>query len=673
MENYDMRTMFTLNMEGLHLRLFQFQTLLAQLCPQLDQHLSNHNIHAQMYGSPWFLTLFAYSFPISLVLRIYDLVFAEGAVETITRVAIAVMQKNEAALLEINEFENLMLYLGSRKLYEEGYASDPEAVIRDTMALSTIITRQKMESISENYHKEAEQEKNRAHQLVALRFGGWGRTSSKKSPSSKRDSWFPWSGEASATTATATETTISEHPDSSLPATIPLSQDPTVSVLHEQIEDLVTALSQLQKDHTQLSEQMMTKQMSEMDLMNERNILLKKNRMLEKQITQHAAEGNTIQQPSPVESEDGDPMHERLASLQKEEEFRGFVDALKLSGDFGALIAGALSGGNDLSQEVTVPAYNGDTKPLDTVSSKSIEPMDDSTMNDITSELVNIKLANFEMGLKYQTLCQDYEMMKQSLKNTQEGQGALLTKMMTLQTTIESLQIDKERLLQEKDELLEHHEELNQKALASKKTCADIQLEKLGLDKENERLCHRVKELEDQRTEYLMPRGSFTEEVFAAHQTLFGNEAPAMSRRHTVQMIPKEEDVYQSKYIESDLRCRELEKLLAEAKFKLVEYEATSPTSSPRVSLQQNKRPTSLQTKRSSTLSVFSKNPTSPTQDQQQFARESTDSLRSTNSASSSHQKRSSVYSRFLNVLGSGSTPLPEETNEDKLTDEEHA
>jgi hypothetical protein len=668
-----MRTMFTLNMEGLHLRLFQFQTLLAQLCPQLDQHLSNHNIHAQMYGSPWFLTLFAYSFPISLVLRIYDLVFAEGAVETITRVAIAVMQKNEAALLEINEFENLMLYLGSRKLYEEGYASDPEAVIRDTMALSTIITRQKMESISENYHKEAEQEKNRAHQLVALRFGGWGRTSSKKSPSSKRDSWFPWSGEASATTATATETTISEHPDSSLPATIPLSQDPTVSVLHEQIEDLVTALSQLQKDHTQLSEQMMTKQMSEMDLMNERNILLKKNRMLEKQITQHAAEGNTIQQPSPVESEDGDPMHERLASLQKEEEFRGFVDALKLSGDFGALIAGALSGGNDLSQEVTVPAYNGDTKPLDTVSSKSIEPMDDSTMNDITSELVNIKLANFEMGLKYQTLCQDYEMMKQSLKNTQEGQGALLTKMMTLQTTIESLQIDKERLLQEKDELLEHHEELNQKALASKKTCADIQLEKLGLDKENERLCHRVKELEDQRTEYLMPRGSFTEEVFAAHQTLFGNEAPAMSRRHTVQMIPKEEDVYQSKYIESDLRCRELEKLLAEAKFKLVEYEATSPTSSPRVSLQQNKRPTSLQTKRSSTLSVFSKNPTSPTQDQQQFARESTDSLRSTNSASSSHQKRSSVYSRFLNVLGSGSTPLPEETNEDKLTDEEHA
>lgn len=89
-----MRTMFTLNMEGLHLRLHQFEVLLSQLCPRLDAHLNKHSIHTAMYASQWYLTLFAYSFPISLVLRIYDLVFAEGAVETITRVAVAIMQKN---------------------------------------------------------------------------------------------------------------------------------------------------------------------------------------------------------------------------------------------------------------------------------------------------------------------------------------------------------------------------------------------------------------------------------------------------------------------------------------------------------------------------------------------------------------------------------------------------
>src|SRR6478735_9416549 len=131
METYEMRTMFTLNMEGLHLRLHQFQTLLTQYCPRLASHLEEHSIHTAMYASQWYLTLFAYSFPISLVLRIYDLVFAEGAVETITRVAIAIMQKNEETLLGMDDFEQLMMYLSSRNLYQVAYDSDPEAVIQD--------------------------------------------------------------------------------------------------------------------------------------------------------------------------------------------------------------------------------------------------------------------------------------------------------------------------------------------------------------------------------------------------------------------------------------------------------------------------------------------------------------------------------------------------------------
>ncbi|OAD79198.1 hypothetical protein PHYBLDRAFT_121036, partial [Phycomyces blakesleeanus NRRL 1555(-)] len=111
METYDMRTMFTLNMEGLHLRLHQFQTLLSQRCPRLDAHLTQHSIHPAMYASQWYLTLFAYSLPLPLVLRIYDLALAEGAVETITRVAIALMVKNEEHLLDIDDFEELMIYL----------------------------------------------------------------------------------------------------------------------------------------------------------------------------------------------------------------------------------------------------------------------------------------------------------------------------------------------------------------------------------------------------------------------------------------------------------------------------------------------------------------------------------------------------------------------------------
>lgn len=695
METYEMRTMFTLNMEGLHLRLHQFETLLSQLCPRLDAHLNKHSIHTAMYASQWYLTLFAYSFPISLVLRIYDLVFAEGAVETITRVAVAIMQKNEDTLLEIDDFEQLMLYLSSRKLYQVAYNSDPEAVMEDTMALSAVITKQKMDNISEAYYREIEQEKTRAQQVLAIRFGGWGNktptsptTTTKKN---KRDSWFSW-GNAAASHASIDSPSCSEKSEPSSLTTsqtdiqqpqIQQQQDRTIPLLHEQIEDLVTALSQLQKENTQMSEDIMARQMKEMDLLSERNGLLQKNSLLERKMNQASGQD----QPSPVESVDGDTIEiaevNKLQSLQKQAEFRGFVDSLKLSGDFGTLIAGALT----VEEKQTLPAVVEEEQPeqpeQQQQQQQKLNRHTDCTetgFDEVTSELVAIKLANFEMGLKYQNLCQENEKLNKDLKATTEGQTALVNKIMSLQTTIESMQIDQEQIMQERDDLIQENEELAQKTLATKKTCSELQLEKLSLENDCHRLKDQVKELEDQRREYLMPRGSFTEEVFAAHQTLFGSkpEAPPMSRRHTINSTARtsiddlNEDIYQKKYIESDLRCRELEKLLAETKFRLVEYEAAannnggnSGATSPRGSLQQTRRPTSLQQTKRSSLSMLVKvnsnnSMSGPHSPPYTDSRESTESHRSsTSSCSQQQQKRSSVYSRFLNALGTG--PLPEE------------
>src|SRR5688572_3616833 len=111
METYDMRSMFTLNMEGLQLRLYQFSCLLSQILPTLHTHLHLHGIHSGMFASQWFLSLFAYTYPLPLVFRIYDVVFAEGAPETIMRVAIALLKKNEEKLLELGEFEDLLDFL----------------------------------------------------------------------------------------------------------------------------------------------------------------------------------------------------------------------------------------------------------------------------------------------------------------------------------------------------------------------------------------------------------------------------------------------------------------------------------------------------------------------------------------------------------------------------------
>ncbi|KAF7732117.1 hypothetical protein EC973_006372 [Apophysomyces ossiformis] len=720
METYDMRTMFTLNMEGLHLRLHQFQSLLTQLCPRLNAHLADNSIHPAMYASQWYLTLFAYTFPISLVLRIYDLAFAEGAVETITRVAVAVMQKNEEKLLTITDFEQLMIYLSSRKLYEAAYDSNPEQVIADAMALSTVITRTKLDSIAESYNRELEQEKDRAHQVLAVRFGGWGRRKSK------RDSWFSWGDQPASPVlkqdpAAAAAATAVAPASPTTPTPQKLHQDRTVPMLHQQIEDLVTALSQLQKERTQLSEELMTLKMKEMDSAAERNKLAKRNAVLEKRVKKYKGKLQAVipsAQLSPTET----PVNNNFASepsrlqvLEQDAQFRAFVDSLKLSGDFGTLIAGALSSEKSESPQkpeqqaterskrrasegqeqeivpaaaaaaatteaVAVPA----TAPIAEVtsaqrsksSSKATIEEDTSSLHNVTSELVAVKLASFEMGQKYEQLCHKYEEATRKLASAQQTQNEMMAKMMELQNQLDVHQIDKEQLLQERDDILKENEELTEKTLAAKKTCAELQVEKLALAKDVEALEKKVQELEDERREYLMPRGSFTEEVFAAHRTLFGpkeselpSKAKDLTRRHTLQMGENHaalQHEYQAKYIESDLRCRELEKLLAEAKVKLVEYEAC-PMSSPRMSLHQQRRASSIHIKRNSTasLSMLASRGSAPTSPREPppfgEPRESTDSFVSTSSFGSvaNNSKRSSMYSRIWNAFGTATPPTP--------------
>ncbi|KAI8370357.1 rab-GTPase-TBC domain-containing protein [Radiomyces spectabilis] len=709
METYDMRTMFTLNMEGLHLRLHQFQSLLAQFCPRLDAHLKNYNIHPAMYASQWYLTLFAYTFPISLVLRIYDLVFAEGAVETITRVAIAVMRKNEEKLLIIQDFEQLMMYLSSRKLYDV-YNANPEAVISDTMSLSATITKEKMDSIATTHQKELEEEKSTTHQVIAVRLG-----------LKKRDSWFPsWNSQGTAATKSPSvekscvSSSVPTTPTSPTPSMATHPQINTVPMLHQQIEDLVTALSQLQKDHSQLNEDLMSMKMREMDHETEYAKLIKKNSQLERRLKKYKIKLASSQVSSPTlasplsgsstnrsdESEDST----RLAALEQEDEFRAFVESLSMTGDFGQLIAGALtSQRNSLqgtpqsqSQPEPIPVQhlfwpesegeeefgavaegedkevtaNAATQTSETsitmknapISGQAQEELPNGTsMHDVTSELVSYKLANFEMGQKYEQLCHTYEATLQQLKQAQEGQNDLVSKIMDLQHEIEMHQAEKEGILDEREKVQQENDDLNEKIMASKKTCADLQMEKLALISEVEGLEKRVRELETEKQEYLMPRGSFTEEVFAAHRTLFGPK-PEMNRRHTLQLGTTTRSEYENKYIESDLRCRELEKLLAEAKVKLVEYEASSMTTSPRSSLQQQRRASSYQHKRASSILAV-------TNEQ----RRSTDSMMSTNSSSfGTVSKRSSMYSRVWTAFSTPASSVAMKSPTRELYDEPH-
>ncbi|ORZ22528.1 rab-GTPase-TBC domain-domain-containing protein [Absidia repens] len=283
METYEMRTMFTLNMEGLQLRLYQFSSLLAQILPELSDHLGYHSVNPPMYASQWFLTLFAYTFPIPLVLRIYDIVFAEGAAETIMRVAIAMLKRSQDTILELTEFEDILDYVTS-KLYEP-YNNNPGQVIADAMDLSGLITGDKMDGLAELYCKELEDEKKQTEQVMAARFNFWSKQQEQRQQKSpipstdkkkKRESlgWLSGKRASSASSSSEEDTKglskqLQYQQQQQVSACLSGSNGQDSAILHQQIEELLVALSQMQKDHLDVKQELVQVRMDKMDMETE--------------------------------------------------------------------------------------------------------------------------------------------------------------------------------------------------------------------------------------------------------------------------------------------------------------------------------------------------------------------------------------------------------------------
>ncbi|KAL4803651.1 rab-GTPase-TBC domain-containing protein [Aspergillus unguis] len=111
MNQYGLREMFIQDMPGLHRCLYVFERVLEDLEPALYCHLRRRGVNPQLYATQWFLTLFAYRFPLQLVLRIYDLIFEEGLEITILKFALAIMRRNAEALLAMKDMVPLTAFL----------------------------------------------------------------------------------------------------------------------------------------------------------------------------------------------------------------------------------------------------------------------------------------------------------------------------------------------------------------------------------------------------------------------------------------------------------------------------------------------------------------------------------------------------------------------------------
>ncbi|KAF3008891.1 GTPase-activating protein [Curvularia kusanoi] len=117
MNKYGLRDLFVADMAGLHLHLYQFERLLEDFEPALYCHLRRREVKPQLYATQWFLTLFAYRFPLQLVVRVYDLILSDGLEAAILKFGLVLMQKNAETLLEMKDMSTLTNFL-KEKLFD---------------------------------------------------------------------------------------------------------------------------------------------------------------------------------------------------------------------------------------------------------------------------------------------------------------------------------------------------------------------------------------------------------------------------------------------------------------------------------------------------------------------------------------------------------------------------
>lgn len=286
MEDYDLRSCFLPDLSGLHLRIFQFQKLLAQHMPQLAKHLYDLDIESA-YLSQWFLSFFAVTCPLPMLTRIYDVLFAEGASETIMRVALALMKRNEQKLLSLTEFEDVMQLLLGRQLWDPygRNAGSADELVNDFVGFTNDVTRERLQGLEQQYKESQEKDLSKQQvQKSAMSFLGrlWGpsnsstksvtlspglsapsrpvsflrRSASKQSLASTLNS----TAESDASAATQSTALTDMSRGSSADAFSLKSGHGSVAMghsakdrdLHYQIEQLLMSVSQLQRQNSEL-------------------------------------------------------------------------------------------------------------------------------------------------------------------------------------------------------------------------------------------------------------------------------------------------------------------------------------------------------------------------------------------------------------------------------------
>jgi len=274
MEKHDLRTLYSTSLSGLHSRIFQLQKFLGQISPDLLNHLTKLGVELA-YLSQWFMTLFATSCPFNILFRIYDVVFAEGADETIMRVALALILSNEHKILAMSELEQVLHLLLGRNLWEP-YEAEPDFLMDEIARLSNVVTREELDKLRKQFDDQDTKETTIKSLGFASSFSAFRLFGHLRSPSSAKRSTSATLDMPSHTPKRSPSKRSLMTIDSSLGsgAESLLSSDSSTSTaatefekdvdakkisdrgLHEQVEGLLLALSEVQREAAETAAQL---------------------------------------------------------------------------------------------------------------------------------------------------------------------------------------------------------------------------------------------------------------------------------------------------------------------------------------------------------------------------------------------------------------------------------
>ncbi|KAL9427563.1 hypothetical protein AB3S75_029700 [Citrus x aurantiifolia] len=131
--------------------LFQFDHLVKEQLPKLGEHFTKEMINPSMYASQWFITVFSYSFPFHLALRIWDVFLFEG-VKIVFKVGLALLTYCHDDLIKL-PFEKLIHAL--RNFPED--AMDPDKLLPVAYSIKVSKRLEELKSLYEKQNKKVVQ------------------------------------------------------------------------------------------------------------------------------------------------------------------------------------------------------------------------------------------------------------------------------------------------------------------------------------------------------------------------------------------------------------------------------------------------------------------------------------------------------------------------------------